>query len=844
MSVPAGRKPTCLDRLRTGAGRRYTLLQEIIPEVGLTSSLVLLFLLGAMLAWIAYDEYTATRQAEYRLLEANARNAETKVSGALLKIERLLEQMASEQSRQPARTVQAYRALIEHYRDDLPDHGEILLTDAAGRVCSSTSAALVGRDVSRASFFRQHLLVDEPQRMFMSRPEKTLLGEMAVVFSLPVIGPRQQFLGVVGITIGYRFFPSVLQTINPDDSASMSVIFNREGDLLFRRGEPERFFGYNIVKISTVFHEHFQQGARSTRHLGPSAHDGQMLLFVARDVGDTGLGLILSRRLADVMENWRRNVLIYVLIFLFTAAVMLLFELGAARRKRELRLAKDFTDQLVATANVLLVGLDRRGAVTIFNETAVRISGYASDEVLGREWLNLVVPRGVFRDIAAQFQPFIDGGALPHSLDYPILTRNGEIRLISWQNSVLETPRMAICFGIDVTERKEMELRLSEAKRVAEEANAAKSKFLAAASHDLRQPVHALGLFLELLGRSSLNADQQGMLAAARSAAQASANMLNTLLDFSRIEAGVIVPQRRPFALQPMLTKIESELAPQADARHLIFRVRETPVTVFSDPGLVELILRNLVANAIRYTEHGGLLVGCRYRGGQVVVEVWDTGIGIPLADQQEVFREFHQLGNPERDRRKGFGLGLAICRGLANTLQHRLSLRSLSGRGSVFRLTLPVVVGSSVAVESEADAGDDLPLLLAIAPIPYRVLVIDDDEAVRQGTLQLLQDWGCTGWAVESLEEVQHLPREAVPDLIISDYRLREQCTGAQAIAVLREQFGPDLPAILITGDTAPERLAEARASGIPLLHKPLAPAQLQRLVAQLLFPGRETPP
>ena len=229
-----------------------------------------------------------------------------------------------------------------------------------------------------------------------------------------------------------------------------------------------------------------------------------------------------------------------------------------------------------------------------------------------------------------------------------------------------------------------------EAQLVAERANAAKSKFLAAASHDLRQPIHAQGLFLGVLARSELTVYQRELLSSARAALEASGEMLNTLLDFSRIEAGVIKPQIRSFLLQPLLNKIENEFAPQADAKGLVYRTRETFLAVQSDPMLVELILRNLVSNAIRYTEHGGVLVGCRQRGNKVVLEVWDTGIGIEPTHQQEVFREFHQLGNPERDTRKGLGLGLAISDGLARALNHGLSLASKPGRGTVFRLTVP----------------------------------------------------------------------------------------------------------------------------------------------------------
>ena len=370
------------------------------------------------------------------------------------------------------------------------------------------------------------------------------------------------------------------------------------------------------------------------------------------------------------------------------------------------------------------------------------------------------------------------------------------------------------------------------ARQEAEQANLAKSKFLAAASHDLRQPVHALGLFLEVIGRGELSPMQREMLGNARASSLASSEMLNTLLDFSRIEAGVIEPQVRPFHLQPLLGKIETELAPQAVAKGLVFRSRETHVTILSDPVLVELIVRNLVSNAIRYTGHGGVLLACRARGDQVLLEVWDTGVGIEQSQQQAIFCEFHQLGNPERDRNKGLGLGLAIVDGLVRTLGLQLTLCSRPGRGSLFRLTLP---RSLVQVSIEEPAVNFSP----VRALAMRVLVIDDDEAVRIGMLQLLRDWGCACEAVESIEAALEAARRHRPDIVISDYRLREQRTGAQAIAALRAELGADLPALLITGDTAPDRLREAQASGVPLLHKPVSPSLLYRRLVSMLVVG-----
>ena len=389
--------------------------------------------------------------------------------------------------------------------------------------------------------------------------------------------------------------------------------------------------------------------------------------------------------------------------------------------------------------------------------------------------------------------------------------------------------------NLELLRQTEQARRMTEqARHEAEEANTAKSKFLAAASHDLRQPIHAQGLFLNVLQHTTLTAEQRELVGNISAASTASADMLDTLLDFSRIEAGVVSPQIQPFSLQDLLNKIEREFEPQADAKGLAYRSRETPLLAQSDPALVELVLRNLVSNAIRYSDAGGLLVACRRRGAYAVLEVWDTGMGIAADQQAEVFKEFHQLGNPERDRRKGLGLGLAIAQGLAKTLDHELSLQSRPQRGSVFRLALPL---SQLMPTKRLAADANLPLRLATGQLRgVYVLVIDDDETVLSGMAQLLQRWGCKVDAADSIEQALVLAQLTTPDVVISDYRLRDQRTGAQAITELQRLASRPLPALIITGDTAPERLREAMSSGVPLLHKPLAPDTLYQALVVLL--------
>lgn len=363
------------------------------------------------------------------------------------------------------------------------------------------------------------------------------------------------------------------------------------------------------------------------------------------------------------------------------------------------------------------------------------------------------------------------------------------------------------------------------AHQEAVDANTAKSKFLAAASHDLRQPVHALGLFLGVLSGTKLDPEQRQMVSNAQSVTLASSEMLNTLLDFSRIEAGVVEVQKSAFRAQDLLFKLEQEFAPQANAHGLVWRCRESAAVLWSDPKLVELIVRNLASNAIRYTDRGGILMACRLRGAFCVIEVWDTGMGIEKSMHQDIFKEFYQLGNSERDRRKGLGLGLAIASGLAARLDIGLSLASVPGRGSVFRLRIPLAKtpwpGLSLASLS-VPAAQNLQ--------GVRVLVLDDDEAVREGMGQLLTSFGCECRRVETLEEALQCEPGWRPDLFISDYRLRDGGDGLRAIERLRQTVSRSLPCLLITGDTAPARIREAHQSGVRLLHKPVSPEALQQ--------------
>jgi len=369
------------------------------------------------------------------------------------------------------------------------------------------------------------------------------------------------------------------------------------------------------------------------------------------------------------------------------------------------------------------------------------------------------------------------------------------------------------------------------AKEAAEHANRAKSSFLAAASHDLRQPIHALGLYMATLRTEGLNVAQREIVQRMSSSLAALDSMFNTLLDISRMDAGGLVPRPRPFALEPMLHRLAEEFAPMAADKGLRLSVRVGPqaraLHAVSDPLLVERIVRNLLGNAVKYTERGGVLLCCRLRsGGRWRVEVWDTGCGIPEAEREQVFDEFYQVGNPERDRANGLGLGLSIVRRLTQLLQHRLELASEVGRGTRFALELPAT-SDQPASESALGVTGSLQGLV--------VAVVDDDPEVRDGMQLLLARWGCQVFAgADAAEVLKRAGERPLLHAIVADFRLRGGHTGLDAVRGLRAACRGEPPALIVTGDSAPERLAELERSTLPWLSKPVATARLRGWLLQ----------
>ena len=375
-----------------------------------------------------------------------------------------------------------------------------------------------------------------------------------------------------------------------------------------------------------------------------------------------------------------------------------------------------------------------------------------------------------------------------------------------------------------------------EARGAAESANRAKSQLLAAASHDLRQPLHALGLYVAALAARAKETEWRGLVGSVQQAAETLDLQFAQLLDLSRLEAGVLRPERQSVALAPLLAQIAIEFAPQAAARGLSFAIVVTHLAIDSDPALFPRILRNLVANAVRYTRRGGIVVGVRRRGARIAVEVVDTGVGIAVEHQTRIFEEFYQVrNNVVTDKADGgMGLGLAIVRGLADVLRHDVTIASRPGHGSRFAIVAP---------RAPTQIGPPRRHLLDAPPARHAlagalIAVIDDDAASVDAMRVLFGTWGAVvagGADVESLL-ASCGDTARYPDLIVADLCLAGGASGVDAVLRLRNEFGAAIPALVISGDTGSAAERRVRDAGLALLPKPVVAATLKSAALALV--------
>src|SRR5512132_1152539 len=508
------------------------------------------------------------------------------------------------------------------------------------------------------------------------------------------------------------------------------------------------------------------------------------------------------------------------------------------KSEEELRDSETKTRAILETAVDGIITIDQQGTMLSANPATERIFGYRVDEMVGHKvnMLMLEPYRSAHDGYLERYSTTGERRIIGIGREVQGQRKDGSIfpMELSVGEALIGGARIFTGIVRDITKRKRTEEDLRAAKGEAERARLAQSKFLAGVSHDLRQPVQALTLFTSALAAKITGAPASALIQDMRGSVEALDMLLDALLDISSLDAGIVGPHETTFSLATIIDRLVAEFAPQASQKEIELRLVPSSAVVRTDPTLLYRILQNFLSNAVRYTSQGGILVGCRRRGRKLRIQVVDSGIGIPELLHEDIFKEFFQIGNPERDRTQDLGLGLAIVQRLSRLLRSPVTVRSQEGRGAAF--------GVDVTLVGFNKTTNIFPLWPTRLEQPVAgkglVFVIDDEPSVLKGLRLVIEDWGYTVLTARTeLEAISVLNgRKQAPDIVIADYRLRGICNGAQVVVHIRQTFGRPVPCIVITGDTAPERIREANDYGFTLIHKPVEPAELHAAIVEAL--------
>jgi len=492
------------------------------------------------------------------------------------------------------------------------------------------------------------------------------------------------------------------------------------------------------------------------------------------------------------------------------------------RRRREAYKAAEENLRFIFNASPMPIVVTRQnnGAPLFFNHAADRIFNLKQ----GEDVFDLL---GVRADVDGHFAQNLD-------IDHHKLTYENEdgasfYLSMSCTRIFYDGEAAVLASFQDLTSEVQYQKRLEEAKERAELANLAKSQFLASASHDLRQPLHAMGLLLSVL-EGYINHEAGGaVLKRVTTSLEAMNDLFSGILDISRLDANAVPIKQETVDVAACFEILKQEFMPLAQKKNLRLIFVTSTTYIATDRIQFERILRNLISNAIRYTQSGRIVVGARRRGGNLRFYVCDSGVGIAPQDQEVIFQEFRQIGNPERDRRKGLGLGLAICERISRLLDTEIQVASQLGKGSVFSFDQPLTQVEKI-VKNTSHHDDQMALAGKC------IMFVEDEIDVQIATRYMLETWACEPWIVGGVEEARELCEKngRAPDFLVADYRLRKDETGLQAIRAVREWAQVPVPALILSGETVPELIHYLESQGLPFLNKPVMPHELQRVLVK----------
>lgn len=491
---------------------------------------------------------------------------------------------------------------------------------------------------------------------------------------------------------------------------------------------------------------------------------------------------------------------------------------------------------LLRTSNEAFWIMGTDGTFSDVNQAFCDIYGYSREEMLGMHISELEVLENP-EETARHIKHVIENGH--ERFETRHRKKDGSTIDVEISTSFWSHSGEFLVFCRDITERlradaqqRKYEAALRKARKMAEHESESKTRFLATASHDLRQPIQAMHLLAHVLVSSDLPPESAEIALRMQEAVDGLGDMLTALLDISKLDAGLVKPDLSDFRLSELFRQLTDEHLPLTEEKGITLRCVESRLRVRSDLNLLTRILRNLISNAIKYTRSGKVLIGVRRAGACLRIQVLDSGIGIAEDELERVFEEFHQVGNTARDRREGLGLGLAIVKRLSTLLEHPVQVASVVGRGTCFSVQVPLAVGSSAGQQDLAVS--QLPL-----EIPYEgaeILVVDDEVDIREGLAMSLRQWGyAVSVAADYDQALAALKEDSPPVLVIADYRLGAE-TGIDVIRAVRRWSRRKIAALLLTGDATDERRRESARLGVQLLRKPVSAEQLRRAVVESL--------
>jgi PAS domain S-box-containing protein len=720
-----------------------------------------------------------------------------------------------------------------------PDNPMVYCNKAFERLTGYNQEELIGRncrflqgvdtDLASIEILRDAIAQQRQATVVLCNYRKDGTAFWSEIMVSPIVdneGLTTHFIGIQkDVTERYKTEVALSQSRALIDSAPDALIVsNRDGDIVLANSQTVKIFGYTQQELSQITVDKLiAERFREPYSMGRDKYFDQLEFrnssFEVKLAGLTkdNLEIPVDARISPVETDQG------VLVSTYMRNVANKLEAEAALLKSEER----YRD-LFENSSDLIQTVYPDGTFSYVNPAWLKAFGYSQDEVSALSIVDMVHP-----DNAEHCRKVLDrvvaGESIAH-VEMVFATKSGDPVYLegSVSTGVIDGIVTAIrTIFRDVTERKVTEELLVLSKEFAESATAAKSRFLAAASHDLRQPLQSASMYLATLARQLDNSgDAEELCDMATKSLAVMGRLLDALLDITQLDTGTITPERKNIPIRKILDNIVISTQQQAEHKGLKFSCEYQDTVVYTDPALLERIVENFVGNAIRYTEHGEIKLTCSVNENQVLIAVSDTGVGIPLDKQDDVFEEYYQLDNQARDRNKGLGLGLSIVKRIARLLEYPLEVSSEVGKGSIFSVTVPLGKTCSLDLpEPQVSEANKV-----CKPV---VLLVDDDESVLKSTERLLTTYDMVvHGAVNGDDALSMISSGLNPDFLISDFRL-PQYDGIELIERIREKLSRAIAAVLMTGDTSTPRIKQAQLENFTVLNKPVDVPLLLRLIA-----------